>query len=126
MDKIYYDFRQEWIDNVVAMTQSSALDADNDVVEPIAHQEFPGGIQSKYAGNLKLKSDPRMNPKFKSDLKICTKIYEDPTGALNTDGLPTMVTDLVFCNYIDKCCGAQDESIEEEDVFLEQTGCCNK
>jgi hypothetical protein len=67
-----------------------------------------------------------MDPKFRSDLKMCTKVYEDTSGALNSDGLPTMVTDLIFCNYIDKCCGAPDESEEEEGEFIEQIGCCNK
>jgi hypothetical protein len=67
-----------------------------------------------------------MDPKFDSDLKMCTKIYEDPSGAKDSDDLPTILTDLIFCDYTAKCCGAPDESVEEEDVYIEQTGCCNK
>lgn len=67
-----------------------------------------------------------MDPKFDNDLKMCTKFYEDPSGATNSDRLPTILTDLIFCGYTEKCCGVPDESSEEEGVFIEQVGCCNK
>lgn len=59
MDKIYYDFRQEWIDNVVEETRKIALDPSNEDVMQVEHSNYPGGIVSKYANSLKLKADPR-------------------------------------------------------------------
>ena len=58
--------------------------------------------------SYKMKDDPLLSPSFNSRLKICTKVYADPTGATNSDGFPTMLTDLLFCPLNKKCCGVQD------------------
>ena len=55
---------------------------------------------------------------------MCTKNYEDPTGATNSDGFPTILTDLIMCPINQKCCGAYD--VDEDGEVIEQEGCCNK
>lgn len=86
----------------------------------------PNGVTflDKESGEYRERSDPLENPRFTSDLKMCTKTYDDPTGALLSDGFPVRLTDLIFCPKLAKCCGAPDLDREGEEV--PQENCCNK
>ena len=38
-------------------------------------------------------------------MKLCPSIYEDPTGATNSDGWPTLLREMIWCPLTAKCCG---------------------
>lgn len=109
----FYDFKQQYIDNIVEETAAYAEDPDNDLLE----------YNSKFA-DKRLKADPKMPPLYVGRHKMCTKFIEDPTGALNSDGFPTILTDLIMCPLNQQCCGAYD--VDEDNNVIEQEGCCNK
>ena len=75
-------------------------------------------------GEFRERSDPLENPFFTSDLKMCTKKYDDPSGELLSDGFPVRITDLIFCPKLDKCCGMPD--LDRDGNEIPQEGCCNK
>ena len=86
MEHDHYDFKQQYIDNIVEETFNYADSPENDLLE--YNPEF---------GDKRLKADPKMPPLYVGRHKMCTKRIEDPTGALNSDGFPTILTDLIMC-----------------------------
>ena len=55
---------------------------------------------------------------------MCTRYYNDPSGKLETDGRPVILTDLIFCKLMEKCCGVEDID-PDTGLYKTKKGCCN-
>ena len=131
MDRKYFDFRKTYIDMIETETLAVAIEeADREMDDP---SYIEGRNTYNVNGTVSLKTDPRENPKFQSDLKMCVRLWND-TSNIKTDRLPTAMSDLIYCDIDAVCCGANLnwEVTDTWDVIGYQTGdaeveslCCN-
>mmetsp|Transcript_24676 Transcript_24676/g.38389 ORF Transcript_24676/g.38389 Transcript_24676/m.38389 type:complete len:107 (+) Transcript_24676:1499-1819(+) len=98
MEGIYYDAREEYLELIISETKKLGEDPNNE------RTYYDEELQA-----YRMKNDMRRDPVFEGRLKLCTVSYEDPTGATNSDGYPTILTDLKFCHLNEKCCGDPEE-----------------
>ena len=129
-DRMYFDFRKTYIDMIETETLAVAIEeADREMEDPSYIE-----VRNTYNvnGTVSLKTDPRENPKFQSDLKMCVRLWND-TDNIKTDRLPTAMSDLIYCDIDAVCCGANpNQGVTKWDVIGYQTGdgeveskCCN-
>ena len=105
MERVYFDFRHQYIEMIENETLTVATaDAEREAADP----DYTAGVVTyNVNGSLALKTDPRENPKFRSNKKMCVRLWKDYDN-IKSDRLPTDMSDLIYCDADEQCCGVKD------------------